>query len=403
MLQYLLEKEFKQFLRNKFLPKMVIALPFMALAVFPLVADMDVKNLSLAVVDNDRSITSRQLQEKIVSSGSFKMSGYFDNNKEALKSIEKGDADLLLEIPPQFESSLNRENAGQLLIAANAVNGMKGGLGSAYLTSMIADYNKQLTLNNSFPLEHSNEQSINELLYEMKQSDTPNYFYFKERFQLSTFNSQLIEVRPLFRFNPNLSYKVFMIPALMAMMLAMICGFLPALNIVSEKENGTIEQMNVTPVRKFTFILSKLIPYWTAGFVVASLCMLTAFIFYGLAPKGSILLLYLFAAVFVLSFSGFGLIVSNYAGNIQQAIFIMFFFVITMIFLSGLFTPYQNMPEWAQLLGNASPLKYFIQVLRIIYLKGASFTEILHLFYPLCALAVIFNGWAVLSYQKKSA
>jgi len=211
-----------------------------------------------------------------------------------------------------------------------------------------------------------------------------------------------MEVRPMFRFNPNLSYRIFMIPALMAMMLAIICGFLPAINIVSEKENGTIEQMNVTPVSRFAFILSKLIPYWTAGFVVISLCMFTAFLFYGMAPRGSILLLYLFAVVFVLCFSGFGLIVSNYAKTIQQAIFIIFFFVITMIFLSGLYTPYQNMPEWAQIIGNASPLKYFIRALRMLYLKGASFFEMLHLFFPLCVLAVIFNGWAVLSYRKSA-
>jgi len=172
-------------------------------------------------------------------------------------------------------------------------------------------------------------------------------------------------------------------------------------NIVGEKENGTIEQINVTPVNKFTLIIAKLIPYWTSGFVVITLCMLTAFIFYGLVPKGSIALMYLFAAVFTLSFSGFGLVISNYAKNIQQAIFIMFFFVITFIFLSGLFTPYQNMPEWAQMLGNVSPLKYFIQVLRMIYLKGATFADMQHLFYPLCALAVFFNGWAVLSYRKK--
>ena len=369
MLRYLLEKEFKQFFRNSFLPKMVIALPFVALAVFPLVANMDVKNLSLAVVDNDRSNTSRQMQEKIVSSGYFKMSGYFDNSKTAFLSIEKGDADLLLEISPKFEENLNRDNLGKLMIAANAVNGMKGGLGSTYLIGIITDYNNELIVKQMPEIANA---------------------------------SPVIEVRPLFRFNPNLSYKVFMIPALMAMMLAMICGFLPALNIVSEKENGTIEQMNVTPVGKFTFILSKLIPYWTAGFVVVTLCMFTAFIFYGMLPKGSILLLYLFAIVFVLCFSGFGLIVSNYAKNIQQAIFIMFFFVITMIFLSGLFTPYQNMPEWAQVISNVSPLKYFIQVLRMTYLKGATFVEMQHLFYPLCTLAVFFNGWAVLSYRKKS-
>jgi ABC-2 type transport system permease protein len=377
MIRYLLEKEFKQFFRNSFLPKLVIALPFVALAVFPLIANMDVKNLVLAVVDNDRSQTSQKMQEKIASSGYFRINDYFTDSKTALQSIEKGEADLLLEIPPKFEENLNRENSGNLMIAANAVNGMKGGLGSAYLTGIITDYNKQLIINNG-------QLTVNNS-------------------QLSTVNSQLIEVRPLFRYNPALSYRTFMIPALMAMMLAMICGFLPALNIVSEKENGTIEQMNVTPVSKFTLIISKLIPYWVAGFVVATLCMFTAFLFYGMLPKGSILLIYLFAIVFVLSFSGFGLIVSNYANNIQQAIFIMFFFVMTMIFLSGLFTPFQNMPEWAQITSNASPLKYFIQVLRMTYLKGATFAEMQHLFYPLCGLAVFFNGWAVLSYRKKSA
>jgi ABC-2 type transport system permease protein len=370
MLRYLLEKEFKQFARNKFLPRLVIMLPFVALAVFPLVANFEVKNLALAVVDNDRSNTSRQLQEKIISSGNFKISGYFADSDAALKSIEKGDADILLEIPPKFEENLNRENSATGMIAANAVNGMKGGMGAMYLTRIIADFNQNLIV-----------KQIPEIA-----KATP-----------------AVEVRPLFRFNPNLNYKVFMIPALMAMMLAMICGYLPALNIVSEKENGTIEQINVTPVGKFTFIISKLVPYWTAGFVVVTLCMFTAYIFYGIFPKSSIWLLYLFAAVFVLCFSGFGLIVSNCAKTIQQAIFIMFFFVITMIFLSGLFTPYQNMPGWAQMLGNASPLKYFIQVLRMIYLKGATFMDMQHLFYPLCGLAAVFNGWAVLSYRKKSA
>ena len=369
MIRYLLEKEFKQFFRNSFLPKLVIVLPFVALAVFPLVANMDVKNLVLAVIDNDHSIIARQLEEKIISSGYFKINAYFDNSRTALQTIEKGDADLLLEIPPQFEQSLNRENSASVMISANAVNAMKGVLGSAYLAGIIADFNREL-IENQMPEASSVKPAI--------------------------------EIRPLFRFNPALSYRVFMIPALMAMMLAMICGFLPALNIVSEKENGTIEQMNVTPVSKFSLIISKLIPYWAAGFVVATLCMLTAFLFYGMTPKSSIFLIYLFAVVFVLSFSGFGLIVSNYANTIQQAIFIIFFFVITMIFLSGLFTPYQNMPAWAQIISNASPLKYFIQVLRMTYLKGATFAEMQHLFYPLCGLALFFNGWAVLSYRKKS-
>ncbi len=369
MLRYLLEKEFKQFLRNSFLPKMVIVWPFLVLAVFPLIADMDVKNVSLAVIDNDLSQTSQQIREKIVSSGNFHISGYFDNTEAAMQSIERGGADILLEIPPKFQQSLLRENRGDVMISANAVNAMKGGLGSAYLTGIIADFNGDL---------------IARQIPEAAKA------------------KPAIEVRPLFRFNPNLSYRAFMIPALVAMMLILICGFLPTLNIVSEKEKGTIEQMNVTPVSKLTLIISKLIPYWVAGFVVTTLSMLSAFLFYDMLPKGSILLIYLFAMVFILCISGFGLIVSNHANNIQQAIFIMFFFVVTMIYLSGLFTPFRNMPEWMQFIGNASPLKYFIQSLRMIYLKSATFTDMQHLFYSLCTLTLFFNGWAVLSYRKKS-
>ena len=194
MLQYLLEKEFKQFLRNSFLPKMVIALPFVSLAVFPFIANMDVKNISLAVVDNDLSQISRQMQEKIVSSGNFHISGYFDNTEAAMKSIERGSSDILLEIPQKFQQSLLRENLGNVMISANTVNVMKGGLGSACLTNIIADFNGDLIAK--------------------QLPETANA-------------KPAIEVRPLFRFNPNLNYRAFMIPALVAMMLILICGFLP--------------------------------------------------------------------------------------------------------------------------------------------------------------------------------
>jgi ABC-2 type transport system permease protein len=370
MLRYLLEKEFKQFLRNNFLPKLVVVLPFVALIVFPLVANLDVKNLALAVIDHDKSSFSRQMVEKIASSGYFKINNYFDNSDNALLSIEKNQSDLMLEIPLHFEHDLMREQSANVMIASNAVNGMKGGLGAAYLSGIIAGFNENICAG----------------LQPVDSQFMPSDF----------------EIRPLFRFNSRLDYLLFVLPALMTMMLAIICGFLPALNIVGEKENGTIEQINVTPVKKSTFILSKLIPYWTAGFLVLNICMFVVWLFYGFIPKSSIFLIYLFAIVFVLAFSGFGLVVSNYAKNIQQAMFIMFFFVLAFIFLSGLYTPFNNMPQWAQFLGNASPLKYFIQVLRMTYLKGTDFVNMLHLFLPLCGLATFFNGWAILSYRKRT-
>lgn len=357
VLWFLLEKEFKQFLRNKFLPRLVLVLPFLAIAVFPLVANMDVKNLSLALVDSDHSATSRKLVEKVSASPHFTVVGYFGSGVEALRCVEVGDADIVLEIPPLFEQTLYREKRAKVMISANAVNGMQGGLGSAYLNAIIMDNNAQPSLS----------------------------------------------IRPLFLYNPGLDYSRFMIPALMAMILAILCGFLPALNIVGEKEKGTIEQLNVTPVGKLQFVISKLVPYWVAGIVTFALSMFSAYLFYGMTPAGSIGLICLFSVFLILSFSGFGLIVSNYASTIQQAIFIMLFFVITMVFVSGLYTPFQNMPVWTQVLGSVSPLKYYIEALRMLYLKGSGLSEMLiPQLFPLVGLALFFNLWAVLGYRKQS-
>jgi ABC-2 type transport system permease protein len=209
-----------------------------------------------------------------------------------------------------------------------------------------------------------------------------------------------MELVPLYRYNPTLKYEVFMVPALLVMILAMITGFLPALNIVGEKQSGTIEQMNVTPVKKWTFILSKLIPYWVIGYVVVTIAMGIALFYWNLKPSGSLLTIYLFASLFIVAFSGFGLVISNYATTVQQAILMMFFFMLTFIFLSGLYTPVENMPGWAQLISNISPLKYIMQVFRLVYLKGSSFNELHKQFFALISFAIVFYTWAILSYRK---
>jgi ABC-2 type transport system permease protein len=160
--------------------------------------------------------------------------------------------------------------------------------------------------------------------------------------------------------------------------------------------------MNVTPVKKFTFILAKLIPYWIIGYVVLSICVGVAFFVWDIVPAGFLGTLYLFVTIFILAISGFGLVISNYAISVQQAMFMMFFFVLTFIFMSGLYTPIENMPAWAQMLSNFSPLKYMIQVLRMVFLKGSSFKDLLPQFYALMTFAVFFNSWAIWSYRKSS-
>jgi ABC-2 type transport system permease protein len=183
-------------------------------------------------------------------------------------------------------------------------------------------------------------------------------------------------------------------------LLTIICGFLPALNIVGEKETGTIEQINVTPVSKFTFIVSKLIPYWIIGLFVLTVCLLLGAFIYGLIPSGNLLTVYFFAIIYIVSISGIGLVISNYSETLQQSMFVIFFFMIVMILMSGLFTPVASMPSWAQYLTVINPLKYFIQVMRAICLKGSDITHLMTQLAALCSFALFFNAWAVLSYKK---
>lgn len=369
-LRFLLEKEFLQIKRNKALPRMVVVLPFVALALFPLVANFEIKNVNLAVVDHDHSTYSARLINKVNSSGNFRLVSLPEHYGEALDDVEQDRADIVLEIPDGFEKNLIKEGNCKVMISANTVNGMKGGLGSGYLISIINDFAGELRAG-FIPLGNN--------LVIPKAEIVPHY-----------------------SFNPLLEYKYTMIPAIMMMMLAMIVGFLPALNIVGEKEKGTIEQMNVTPVNRMVIILSKLIPYWVMGFLVLTICFLVAWLFYGMIAVGSYALIYLYAAVFTLAFSGFGLMISNYASTIQQGMFIMFFFVITFIFLSGLYTPVSSMPHWTQIISYFSPLRYMVEVLRSIFLKGSGFADLLTHFAALCGFAVFFNGWAVLSYRKSN-
>ena len=191
-----------------------------------------------------------------------------------------------------------------------------------------------------------------------------------------------------------------MIPALLAIVIMLMTGFLPTLNIVGEKESGTIEQINVTPVAKWTFILSKLIPYWLIALFVITICLLLAWLIYGITPAGDIWLIYVLAMLLALFFSSFGLIVSNYSSTMQQAVFVMWFFVVCIMLLSGLFTPTRSMPEWAYLTTFVNPMHYFIDAIRTVFVRGGSFADVAHQVAALLIIGSFMAVWAVFSYKK---
>ena len=344
MLRYLLEKEFKQIRRDRFMPKIIFIIPIMQLIILPFAANFEMRNINLSIVDNDHSVTSMQLVDKVLSSGYFRLTDRSDRYDEALTSVESNESDIILEIPSDFERDLGKEGRADVMIAANAVNGTKGGLGSSYLSSIIQDFNRE----KGFASMGSGRgvASIN-------------------------------------LFNPHLSYKIYMVPGIMVFLLTIIGGSISALNIVSEKEKG------------------KLIPFWVIGFVLLTVAILIAWLIYGLVPEGSFGVIYLFAAVYLIAFTGFGLAISSFSSTQQQAMLTAFFFLIIFALLSGLFTPISSMPEWAQKITLANPVRYFVEVMRMVYLKGSGFADLRGHFVIVCLFAVFFNLLAVISYRKK--
>ena len=359
-LRYLIQKEFLQIRRNSFMPKIIFIFPIMVMCVMPWVMNQEVKNIRVDIVDNDRSTRSQQLVHSIEASNYFIFNGQQPTYEAALKNIESSDADIVLVIPKDYSKDLVRGQNPQILIAANAVNGTKGSIGSSYLSQIVT------------------------------ASVAPSATAIQSK------------VSTLFLYNKGQSYKVFMIPALMGILMMMLCGFLPALNIVGEKEKGTIEQINVTPVSKWAFILAKLIPYWLIGMLVLTVCLCLSWLVYGITCQGPLVLIYLLAILLALFFSSFGLIVSNYSDTMQQAMLVMWFFVVCLMLLSGLFTPTRSMPDWAYLTTYINPMHYFIDAIRTVFVRGGGFMSIAHQVLALVCLSSVMAVWAVGSYKKNS-
>ncbi len=357
-LKYLIQKEFIQIRRNAFLPRLIVVFPIMIMCVMPWVMNMEVKNVVVDVVDNDRSMQSLRLVHDIEASHYFIFNGQKTSYSSALKEIEHAEADVVVVIPQHYSRDLINGRVPQVLIAANAVNGVKGTMGTAYLSQIV------------------------------NTNANPNTTAIQSK------------ISTLFLYNKHLDFKLYMIPALFAIVMMLMTGFLPALNIVGEKETGTIEQINVTPVSKWAFILAKLIPYWIIALFVITVCLLLAWSIYGITPNGPLWLIYLLAMLLALFFSSFGLIISNYSDTMQQAVFVMWFFVVILMLLSGLFTPTRSMPTWSFLTTYINPMCYFVEAVRTVFIRGGGIQSIWPQILALAAIALFMSVWAVKSYKK---
>lgn len=369
-LRFLLEKEFRQIFRDPAILRLMLIMPVVQLVLLPLAANYEVKNIRLAVIDHDRSTVSRKMVHKITASGYFLAAAFTPDYRQAIRLFEKDNADIILEIPPGFEATLMRADEAFVMLTVNAVNGTRANIGAGYLQRIISDYNRQVR---------------QQWLRLPRQPDIPQ-----------------INITGANWFNPTMNYRQFMVPGILVILVTMVGAFLTALNIVKEKEIGTMEQINVTPVKKQYFILGKLIPFWIMGQVVLTIGLFIARIFYGIIPAGNPAVIYAFSSVFLLAILGLGLLISTYAHTQQQAMLIAFFLMMIFILLGGLYTPVESMPQWAQWISRANPVSYFIDVMRRVVMKGSSLNDILPQLGIVAGFAVALNVWAIINYRKRS-
>lgn len=375
VLRTLIIKELRQFRRNPFLPKLVVGFPLAIVLILPWIANMDVRGVSVGIVDADRSDVSRRITSHVEASEYLRLHDLYADYPSALADLEDGHIDAILEIPNGFGHSLHA-TPKRLSIWANGVNAMKGSLGSQYLMQTVM---RALPTGNT-PMQPSFESS------EIVNSP------------LSIINSQFSIVN---YYNPTMDYKHFMIPALMIMLMVMVGGFLPALNLVSEKELGTIEQINVTPVSRLVFTLSKLIPFWVICLLELALCMTLALLVYGLPVAGSVGAIFLAALLFIIVMSSIGVIIANLSDTMQQTMFLMLFIVLSFILLSGLMTPIESMPLWTQHFTHLLPPTYMVEIMRAVYLRGTTIVELSGSYLALTAFALIFSTLASFTYRKR--
>lgn len=380
----LLRKEFLQLRRSPLLLVIFIILPVALMNMVPRIATQEIKGLKFSIVDADHSTLSSRLIQKIDASQYLALAATCPTYREALATVEKGEADIIVSIPHGYERDVVRTlSAGtavdatalpEVQLVANATNGMKGSMSVAYVQGIT-------------------QMLMAEVVEEQGLAATSSNIAAPAQGGAGP-----IAVRYLF--NPHLDYRIYMVPAIFALLLTLIVGFLPALNIVGEKERGTIEQLNVTPVSKLSFIVAKLIPYWVIGIVMTFIALMAAKGLYGFWPVGSVGTMMVFVSLHCLLISAVGLVISNYSTTMRQAAMTMFFFLVIFILMSGLLTPIRSMPDWAQALTLINPMRFLIEALRAIYLKGSSLAELSSQFFTLSAMATSFATWAVVSYRK---
>lgn len=364
---FILQKEFLQIFRNRAMLPIIFVMPVVQLLLLSFAATFDVNDVPVSVVDHDMSMESRRLVSDFEASGYFVIQERPPAAQIASESMLRGDVQMVIEIPRHFSRDLGRTGISPVQFVVDAQDGATAGIIQAYASQILGVFGNSL---------------------------------LKERGSGATAAGPGLVTTERHWYNPGFKYTTYMVPGILVVLVTMIALFLSSMNVVREKEIGTIEQLNVTPIRKYQFIIGKLLPFWILALVELAVGLLIARLVFSLPMLGSLPLVFFMAAIYLLVMLGIGLWISTLTSTQQQAMFIAWFFIVIFILLSGLFTPVESMPLWAQRMNMLNPIAYFIDIMRRILLMGAGMRDVIRPAMALAVYAAVALTLAVSQYRK---
>ncbi|MBR4786707.1 MAG: ABC transporter permease [Bacteroidales bacterium] len=400
----LIKKEFLQVFRNPLLLSILVVAPMVEFMIFPFCADYEIKVLNIAFIDNDRSQISKDIIHSFNSSNIFVSKGLLTSKKEADEKMKHDKIDLLVEFPSHFEEALYKNESTQIAVTANAINSVKAGIGTGYVQEIIGGYMQDFAASHT-PTGMSTAMMQQEMMKEMSKaraSDDRRPSIVMPTTSVVPQTPVRINISNIYWYNEQMNYKNLIVPGILVILVTLIGCYVTALNLVREKEIGTIEQVNVTPIRRWQFLLGKMIPFWLLGMAEFGAGLIIMKFVFGISVQGSLPLLLGITAIYLFVMLGLGFFISSVSENQLQSMFIVLFLFIVFVLLSGVFTPTEGMPEWAHKINYVNPMSFYIEVIKKVILKGSEFESVMRETIVLSVMAVIINTGAVLSYREAS-
>ena len=374
---FLARAEVLHVVRDRATLAQVLVMPIVQLLVLSNAATFTVANTPAYVVDFDRSSLSRGLITRVRASGQFVVQQQSESPDLANEALLRGDVTMVLTIPRDFESSLVRTGTAPIQLTVNAEKGSAAGIVQAYATSIAAAYASELEASRGAAVTGGEPPP---------RRGAPR-----------------IDVRLSRWYNPTLNYKYYMVPGILVALVTLIGTLLSAQNIAREKEMGTLEQLNVTPMTRGQFIAAKLLPFWALGMLNLAVGLLVAGLVFGVPMRGSLLLLFGAAAIYLVAALAIGLWISSVVDTQQQAMFVTFFVMNVYLLMSGLFTPIDSMAPWVQVVSQLNPVRHFVTISRAILMKGAGLADIARPLLTLAAFGAVTLVLAIRQYSKRAA